>query len=276
MKLTTENIEQAKKDWNKYLDYIESIRNSDRKRETYPYTFKELYGYEIKLCEDGGFTLEDDSSKNYVNTNEYICDCEMPDLLTWGIITKENVVRCHRCNGVLTTDKHGHLFNLNEETDMKNTKTKVNNLRKQFKKDVNRLLKKYQEHETLAKEFDIVNKGDRLTLMEEAEIIINMFKTYKSTQDIFSINQTEEVITDVAIEIAWGNADFGRENMAKREFIAQSLLKIACGYETGATIKQIMENLGLVKIEHKGLEESYTKLTLLGKEFLYRAYGKNG
>lgn len=275
MKLTTEkNIEEAKKDWNEYLDYIKSIRNSDRKREIYPYTFKELYGYEIKLCKDGGFILEGNPFAKYANTSEHICDCEMPDLLTWGMLTKGNVIRCHRCNGVLTIEKHGHLFNLNEETDMKNTKTKVYNLRKQFKKDVNRLLKKYQEHETLAKEFDIVNEGDRLTLMEEAEIIINMFKTYKSTQDIFSINQTEEIITDVAIKIAWGNADFGRENTTKREFIAQSLLKIACGYETGKTIREIMKNLGLVNVEETGVVGDITNLTLLGKEFLYRAYEK--
>jgi hypothetical protein len=188
-----------------------------------------------------------------------------------------NMINGHICflvsntNQIYLKAKGFKEFMENYITNSKN-KSKIYNLRKEFKKDFVRLLKKYQEHETLEKEFNIVNKGDRLTLMEEVEIIMNTINKYDTVNEN-KFKNTQDIITDKAIDLVWGNAEFGK-NETKRELIAKSLLKIASDYEIGSTIKQIMENLGLVKTHHKGLTESNTKLTLLGKEFLYRAYEK--
>lgn len=150
-------------------------------------------------------------------------------------------------------------------------KPKVDNLRKQFRKDILKLMKKYQEHETLAKEFNIRNYGDVLTLTEEVEIIDNLINNYKPSD----FESTKDIITDKAIDIVWGNANFGA-NQTKRGVIAQSLLKVACGYETGGTIRDIMNELGLVIVNRSVYPEGdfIVSLSQLGKEFLYEAYGK--
>jgi hypothetical protein len=155
------------------------------------------------------------------------------------------------------------------------SKPKVDNLKNQFKKDFLKLLKKYQEHETLEKEFNVNDTKEKLELSEQITILVDVLDKMGSNENKIDLHfaPTKDIITDKAIDIVWDNADFGA-NQSKRGMIAQSLLKVACGYETGSTIKQIMENLGLVKIVHKDLTESYTKLTQLGKEFLYEAYGR--
>lgn len=73
---------------------------------------------------------------------------------------------------------------------------------------------------------------------------------------------TKDLITDKAINIAWGNANFG-EKLDKRTIIASALLKYACGYYTGHTIKCICSELGL---------RNDNGLTEIGKKYLYAHY----
>jgi len=74
--------------------------------------------------------------------------------------------------------------------------------------------------------------------------------------------KAEEIITDQAIEIVWGNANFG--DTPKRDVIGNAVLKCASGYSTGNTAKSIVVELGLVTGDWK--------LTKLGKEYLYAAH----
>ncbi len=54
----------------------------------------------------------------------------------------------------------------------------------------------------------------------------------------------EQILTDVQINNAWGNANFGESN--KRDVVANALLKYASGYGTGHTIECICRELGLI------------------------------
>lgn len=76
------------------------------------------------------------------------------------------------------------------------------------------------------------------------------------------MSELKKMITDEAIEKAWGNANFG-PNPDKREIIKDTLLKIACGYNTGHTAKQICNELGLLKGSYK--------LSKKGGAYLYQA-----
>ena len=69
----------------------------------------------------------------------------------------------------------------------------------------------------------------------------------------------EQILTDEQINDAWGNASFG--NIAKRDVVANSLLKYASGYGTGHTAQCICRDLGLIT---KNLN-----LTTLGKQYLF-------
>ena len=75
--------------------------------------------------------------------------------------------------------------------------------------------------------------------------------------------KVEQLITDEALEVAWGNADFG-PNTNKRDVIRYTLLKTACGYASGHTADCIVNELGL--------KHSFGKLTELGKRYLYEAF----
>jgi hypothetical protein len=55
----------------------------------------------------------------------------------------------------------------------------------------------------------------------------------------------EQIITDEQLNNAWGSATFG--NVDKRELIANTLLKCACGFKTGHTATCIVNELGLTK-----------------------------
>ena len=71
----------------------------------------------------------------------------------------------------------------------------------------------------------------------------------------------EDLITDEAIKIVFGNSNFGEKT--PRQVIKQALLKIASGYSNGSTSQSVLENLGLAR------DNSLTKL---GKTYLYYAY----
>jgi hypothetical protein len=70
------------------------------------------------------------------------------------------------------------------------------------------------------------------------------------------------MITDEQIEKAFENTNFG--SMTKRDLVRYGLLKVACGYYNGHTLKRILIELALVK-------ENST-LTKAGKEYLYDAF----
>lgn len=55
MKATPENIEQAKKDKESYDAYLKEMEDKDAR--IIRKTFKEMFGYEILLLENGGFEL---------------------------------------------------------------------------------------------------------------------------------------------------------------------------------------------------------------------------
>jgi len=73
----------------------------------------------------------------------------------------------------------------------------------------------------------------------------------------------EDLITDIAIDMAFENADFG-SGITKRQVINNAVLKCASGYHTGGTAKCIVQQLGLVSADWK--------LTRIGKEYLYAAF----
>lgn len=76
-----------------------------------------------------------------------------------------------------------------------------------------------------------------------------------------------EIITDKAIELVWGNADFGENlNKNKRLVIDNALLKTACGYSNGHTAECIIKGLGLV--------DKDLKLTRIGREYLWDQFHK--
>jgi hypothetical protein len=72
----------------------------------------------------------------------------------------------------------------------------------------------------------------------------------------------EDIITDEQVTLAWGNADFG--NVEKRDVIKFSLLKWACGYETGKTARNILKDLGLITM--------HNIVSKRGKRYLYVAF----
>lgn len=77
------------------------------------------------------------------------------------------------------------------------------------------------------------------------------------------MDKVEELVSDEAIEKAWGTADFG--SMSKRDIIKGALLKCVAGYHTGYTAKRILWDLKLVKANK-------WEITRLGGYYLFAAY----
>lgn len=71
------------------------------------------------------------------------------------------------------------------------------------------------------------------------------------------------MITDEIIEKAFENTNFG--SMSKRDLVRYGLLKVACGYYNGHTLKRILIDLALIN------EKSLT-LTKEGKKYMYDAF----
>lgn len=71
-----------------------------------------------------------------------------------------------------------------------------------------------------------------------------------------------DLVTDETLNKVFGDANFG--DKSKRDVIANTLLKCACGYETGSTAKHIVQSLGLVTQKWK--------LSMWGKRYLYAAF----
>lgn len=80
----------------------------------------------------------------------------------------------------------------------------------------------------------------------------------------------ETIITDEELNVAFTNTNFGDRSM--RDLIKFGLLKVACGYATGHTIKCIMQELGLIGKSH--MKEG--TLTKKGKEYLWECFGELG
>lgn len=78
--------------------------------------------------------------------------------------------------------------------------------------------------------------------------------------------RVEEIVGDGHLNKVWGNANFG--SISRRELVAFSLLKCACGYYTGFTARQILIELELVN------EKEWT-LTKKGKEYLWAAFSNS-
>lgn len=75
----------------------------------------------------------------------------------------------------------------------------------------------------------------------------------------------EQILPDDQINLAWGNANFGR-NATRRDIIANALLKYATEYATGYTIEQICFELGLITKQ--------CRLTTKGKYYLYTHFAR--
>jgi len=82
----------------------------------------------------------------------------------------------------------------------------------------------------------------------------------------------EELITDEQIESSWGNAIFGYEYM-KRDFLNNSLLKVAIGHKGGHTITQIMQELSLIRRRTFSANSDFV-LTEKGQNYVYSVYSK--
>lgn len=78
--------------------------------------------------------------------------------------------------------------------------------------------------------------------------------------------KVEEIVTDVELDKAYGNAHFG--SMTKRDVIRFGVLKCAAGYYQGYTSKTICMELGLLGLP------SYT-LTEKGRQYLWAAFSEN-
>lgn len=79
--------------------------------------------------------------------------------------------------------------------------------------------------------------------------------------------KSHEIITDAQIDEAWGNADFGTS--ARRDVINGGIMKVVGGYSNGFTLRQILNELGLVTLEkYTGKAE----LTSLGRLFVFALY----
>lgn len=72
----------------------------------------------------------------------------------------------------------------------------------------------------------------------------------------------QDLVNDEILERAFGNSNFG--DISKRDILANTLLKCACGYETGNTAKCIVTELGLVT--------SKWELSMWGKRYLFAAF----
>ena len=77
------------------------------------------------------------------------------------------------------------------------------------------------------------------------------------------MGNVSEIVSDVDLDTAWGNANFG-EHLTKRQVVASAVLKCASGYYQGYTSKTIAMELGLIS-------EKY-ELTSKGKRYLWVAY----
>lgn len=77
-----------------------------------------------------------------------------------------------------------------------------------------------------------------------------------------SETELEKMLPSGVIDMAWGNADFG--NTPKRDIIKWALLKFACGYRTGHTIKTILLELGMLT--------SRLRLTTKGQKYLFECF----
>ena len=63
-----------------------------------------------------------------------------------------------------------------------------------------------------------------------------------------NMEKPENIVTDSELENVWGNANFGPYwNEHKRDFLNNTMLKVATQYESGSTAKYIVIKLGLVK-----------------------------
>ena len=83
------------------------------------------------------------------------------------------------------------------------------------------------------------------------------------------MSKVNELIKDEQMEIAFGNADFGKVD--KRDVIKYSLLKIASGYSTGHTAECILDDLGLLS-RAKYHNETNRKLSQEGRHYLWAAF----
>lgn len=77
------------------------------------------------------------------------------------------------------------------------------------------------------------------------------------------MDKVEEIISDEALDQAWGNANFGE--MSKRDVIKGALLKCVAGYYTGHTAKCIL-------IELKLVYANKWEITKRGGKYLFAAY----
>lgn len=76
----------------------------------------------------------------------------------------------------------------------------------------------------------------------------------------------EQIVTEEELNQVWGSANFGSQS--RRDVIAETLLKCACGYQTGYTAKCIAIELGLIY-------KSKWQLTSRGKDYLLFSYYKS-
>ena len=86
----------------------------------------------------------------------------------------------------------------------------------------------------------------------------------KATALLLEARSEEELVSDEALDEAWGHANFG--GMTKREVIRLGTLKCLAGWHQGHTSKTICTELGLIS-------EKY-KVTAKGKAYLWLAFGK--
>ena len=74
-----------------------------------------------------------------------------------------------------------------------------------------------------------------------------------------------EIISDDDIERVHGHANFGT-NITKREVVDYTVLKYACGFQSGHTAWQIIFEHGLLRKDNQ--------LTVKGKKYLWAVFGK--
>ena len=86
----------------------------------------------------------------------------------------------------------------------------------------------------------------------------------KTTALLMTASTEQELISDAALDKAWGHANFG--GMTKREVIRMGTLKCLAGWHQGYTSKTICTELGLINDKYK--------VTAKGRAYLWLAFSK--
>lgn len=81
---------------------------------------------------------------------------------------------------------------------------------------------------------------------------------------------TSEIVTNKDLEAVFENTNFGV--FSKRLLLKESLLKVACGFEVGKTIRMIMAELDLISYSQYATGKRKYNIKEKGKKYLWASF----